>query len=182
MSNTPAGLAVPEALPVSSTPARRDLRRRRRGIRHRRRLRSARGGSRRCASAAAREVGRARRHVVDVRRPLLPRRRHGRAEGDRSRGLGRGDVRLPDGQHQGSRRREDPRLLRGIGRAVRLARGARLRVRALLLSPRRPSSSPAPRDSCSPATRRSSPTATRSSRRRAATRCRCPVTPRAPGS
>ena len=65
-------------------------------LRHRRRLRGARGRPGRRARAAARAGGRARRHVAHVRRPLLPRRRHGGAAGDRPRGLRRGDGEVPE--------------------------------------------------------------------------------------
>ena len=85
-------------------------------------LEAARAGARVILLERAAEL---RRHQRDGRRPLLPRRRHGGAAGDRHRGLRRGDVQVPDGGQPRPRRGQDPRLLRGQRRALRLDRGAR---------------------------------------------------------
>ena len=103
------------------------------GVRDRRRLRGTRGGARRRASAAAGAGRRARRHLEHVRRALLPRRGYGGAAGHRPRRQRRRDVRLPGRRLARPGAPQDPGLLRRVGRALRLAGGAGVRVRTFLL-------------------------------------------------
>ena len=83
--------------------------------------------------AGARTRGGSRRHLVDGRRSLLPRRRNRGPAGHRARRLGRGDVQVPGRGVPRARARQDPRLLRRQRRALQLAGGLGLSVRAQLL-------------------------------------------------
>ena len=103
------------------------------GLRDRRRLRGGQRGGGRGQGAGAGEGRRGGRHHRDGRRPLLPRWGHRRSDRHRPPGQRRGDVLLPGRGVPRPRARQDPGLLRGQRRALRLARGPRVRVRAQLL-------------------------------------------------
>ena len=155
---------------------------RRRGdrIRHRRRLRGGQRRGRGGAGTGAGEGGRRGRHQRDGGRPLLSRRRHRSAAGDRPRRQCRRDVQVPG---RGlARIRTTRRSAHTATAASSTSTGWRTWVfSSNAVSTRaRSSSRPAPRACPTPATRRCGRSASRRSPRRAATRCRCPANSAAP--